>query len=260
MSVKNIVYAYNFRAQDLSHFLMESIMDMRHVGLSEMTFLQLAPFNGWISALSKRDIKANVLVEQNILSRRVLDVAQKDKASIIIVHLDKRRPLGVRRSIVRNLIAKSSIPLLFINNHGQGQMAIKKRLFENVVIAYNWSDTAHNALNFLLLFEKMINALEIVKVSNAKLTVREIRELKENLAKTRKMCLERGIDAESHIYAGKPSEEIMTAARDYKASLIVLGNNAKRKFSETIFVKNPSYAIATRAPVPVLVIPSPATI
>ncbi len=39
--------------------------------------------------------------------------------------------------------------------------------------------------------------------------------------------LEEKIDAESHIYAGKTSEEILLAAKEYDASLIIMGVSSK---------------------------------
>ena len=106
----------------------------------------------------------------------------------------------------------------------------------------------------------MIKALEIVKATSAKLTVKDIREIRETLAKTRKVCLDRGIDAETHIYAGKTTEEIITAAKDYKASLIVLGSNSRKKFIDTMFTKNRSCAVMVKTNLPVLVVPSSVTI
>ncbi len=260
MSMKKILYAYNFNAQDLSHFLMESIMEMRDLGLAEVIFLQNAQFNGWIQAFSKREIKSNILVEPKLVLPKILEIAKKERVSLIVLHLDKKNPRGVSRSIIENLIKRASVPLLFINNFGKGQKTIKKALFDNVIIGFDWSPPSRNALNHLLIFGKMIKALEIVKATSAKLTVKDIREIRETLAKTREICLDRGIDAETHIYAGKTTEEIITAAKDYKASLIVLGSNSKNKFIDTMFTKNRSCAVMVKTNLPVLVVPSSVTI
>jgi len=256
MSIKKILYAYNFNAQDLSHFLMGSIMEMRHLGFGEVIFLQKAQFNGWIQAFAKRDIKSNVFVEPKLSLSRILETAKKEKVSMIVLHLDKNHPRGFRRSTIDRLIKRSSVPLLLINNFGKGQKAIKKALFDNVIIGFDWSLPAQNALNQLMIFGKMIKALEIVKASTAKLTVKEIREMRETLAKNRKACLDRGIDAETHVYAGKTTEEIITAAKDYKASLIVLGSNSKKRFINNMFSTDRSHAVMLKTNVPVLVVPS----
>ena len=88
-----------------------------------------------------------------------------------------------------------------------------------------------------------------------KLTVKDIRELKQRLAQTRKMCLTKKIDAESHIYAGRTVEEIITASEDYRATLIVLGSVPKKPFYKEIFRRNSSCRVAEEAAVPVLVVP-----
>ena len=76
--------------------------------------------------------------------------------------------------------------------------------------------------------------MEIVKVINKKLTIREMREVKGLLAQLRKKCLDNGIDAESHVYAGYASEEILIAAKDYKASLISLGAKSEKNLLKRI--------------------------
>jgi len=255
MSVKKILYATNFNAQDLTTSLIENTLAMRQVGLEEVVFLQVAPFEGWIQALSEYNIKYKTLVEQKLFSSRILSVATKESVSVIVLNLDRKTRKAVRNSLIKNIIKRSSIPILIINDNGHGQEATRKELFENVVIAMDWSPAAGNALTHLFIFEKMLGSLEVVNVINDKLTIKDIRELRENLAKTRKGCLDRGIDAESHVYAGKTSEEIITAAKDYRASLIVLGINSNMNIFKNLFKQSSSYKIAEKANIPVLVVP-----
>jgi nucleotide-binding universal stress UspA family protein len=95
--------------------------------------------------------------------------------------------------------------------------------------------------------------LEIVNVINKKLSVRDIRNLKMKLVETRKKFLDEDIDAEAHVYAGKPAEEIMLAAEDYEATCIIMGTSNKSSF-EGLFSKSCSYGVAKEAAVPVMFI------
>ncbi|MBT8357056.1 MAG: universal stress protein, partial [Deltaproteobacteria bacterium] len=69
------------------------------------------------------------------------------------------------------------------------------------------------------------------------------------------ICLDNKIDAESHIYAGKTSEEILTAARDYKTAMIVVGCKSGKKGLSRIFKKSFSWKVVCETGLPVLVVP-----
>ena len=82
-----------------------------------------------------------------------------------------------------------------------------------------------------------------------------MRELKERIAKTRKVCLNEKIDAEAHIYAGKTVDEILLAARDYKSTIIVVGSSSQDRSIKKFFKKSSSYKVPEKTNLPVLVIP-----
>ena len=63
-----------------------------------------------------------------------------------------------------------------------------------------------------------------------------------------------GIDAESHIYAGKRQEEILLAAKDYGASCIVMGSSYKPALKR-IFKGSCLYDVAEGSGVPIIVVP-----
>ncbi|NNL41666.1 MAG: universal stress protein, partial [Desulfobacterales bacterium] len=104
-------------------------------------------------------------------------------------------------------------------------------------------------------FKKILGELEIVHVIKGKLTIKEMRELKDRLMKTRKICLDNKIDAESHIYAGKTAEEILTASRDYKTAMVVVGGRSGKKGLSKIFKKSSSWKVVCETGLPVLVVP-----
>jgi nucleotide-binding universal stress UspA family protein len=135
----------------------------------------------------------------------------------------------------------------------------EKSVFHHVVYATDWSLLSETVLKSLLDFKEVIEMLEIVSVIHKRLSIREMRNLKERLVETRKIFLDEGIDAEAHVYAGKPSEEIMLAARDYDATAIVMGTSRKSPLQE-IFSGSCSYRVAEEAAIPVMVIGPPAPV
>ena len=138
--------------------------------------------------------------------------------------------------------------------HGSGPD--HEGLFHHVIFATDWSRASKVALEYFLLnFKGIIGILEIVNIINMRLSVRDIRNLRRKLEGTRKVFLDMGIDAESHIYAGKPPEEIILAAKDYNATSIVMGTSFK-PFIRSIFSKSCACMVAREAEVPTMIIPN----
>lgn len=106
----------------------------------------------------------------------------------------------------------------------------------------------------MLNLKEKIKALEIVHVINRRLTIKDFREIKQKLQKTRKTFSEEGLDAEFHLYAGKIEEEIIKAAQDYEGTTIAMGVSTKKTLQE-VFLGNPSSSIAEKAPIAVLMVP-----
>jgi nucleotide-binding universal stress UspA family protein len=99
-----------------------------------------------------------------------------------------------------------------------------------------------------------MGVLDIVYVMNEKPTVKDIRQLRERIEELRRICLEEQIDAESHIYAGRTAPEIVLASKDYDATLIVMGYNARGTVQE-ILSGSVCFRVAEESSVPVLIIP-----
>ena len=106
----------------------------------------------------------------------------------------------------------------------------------------------------MLNYRSIIKELEIVHVIHKKPSVRDMRNLREKLSQTRKIFLDEGIDAEAHVYAGKPSEEIMLAAKDYHATIIVMATTGMWTLKD-IILNSCSYRVAEASVLPTLIVP-----
>ena len=162
----------------------------------------------------------------------------------------------LKGSLVKKLLKSSPVPVILLNQGTHPSRPLEKGLFHHVIYATDWSAVSEEVTEYLVSFRGIIKMLEIVNVIHKKLSVRELRSLKQRIAETRKIFLDEGIDAEAHIYAGKPHEEILLAAQDYDATSIVMGTSRKSSLQD-IFSASCSYRVAEETEIPVLFIPSP---
>ncbi len=255
MEARKLLYATDLKEKSLSFNLLKGILPVRELDFDEIAFLQTTPFDSWLKGLSDLNIKSKIILDDQLLPHGILKAAENEDASLIVVNLERKEGKTSRNSVIGQLIKESSLPILFISNTDQEIKPDGKGIFACAVFATNWSHTSEKALAFLLDFKKIMGELEIVNVIKGKLTIKEMRELKDRLAKTRKICLDNKIDAESHIYAGKTSEEMITAAKDYKATMIVIGGDSEKKGLSKLFKKSSSWKVACGADLPVLVVP-----
>jgi nucleotide-binding universal stress UspA family protein len=239
--LKKLLYATNLKKPSFT--ALEGLLELCKLGLKEMILLNIANFSDWKETLSQHDINVKVVSEKEPSASRILNVAEKEDVSLIVAHLEKGG------SAIRHLAKKATIPVMTAY-----KTEIDKRWFEHIIFATDWSPSSEDALSYVLNFKEIIKELDIVHIISEKLSVRDLRGLKNKLAETRKVCLDQGIDAEFHLYVGKIEEEIIKAAKDYEGTAIVMGA-ASRSTLKEMFFGNLSCEMAEEAPIPVLVIP-----
>jgi nucleotide-binding universal stress UspA family protein len=254
MEIRKILFATDLEDQSLGLNLLKQILPLQKLGLEQIFFLQTIPFDIWIEGLSATRIEARIIVDEDLSFSRILKAAEEEDVSLIVTNLSKNKTKAARGLIIRKLIRQSTRPILFANNIDHMTEIDKKGLFSHIIFATDWSVESQKALNYLLGLKRILGELEIINVIDRKLTVRDMRELKEKLIQTRKKFLNEKIDAESHIYAGKTLEEILMAAKDYKATMVVIGGDPEKRRIERLFKKGSPYKIADEATLPVLVI------
>lgn len=248
MEVRKLLYATNLKEPTFDSF--EGLLGIKEIGLEEIILLSGNPPDELKDRLSHHGIKLRGVEGSGSLVSRILDSVKREDVSLVVANLKREKGRFIRGSDARNIIKNTPLPLLLIKENSYP----KKGVFDSVILATDWSAVAQRALNYMIGLKEIIGVLDIVNVLNEKPTIRDIRQLKERIEGIRKMCLEQKIDAESHIYAGKTPEEILLAAKDYGATVIVMGTGCKSTIKE-IYSGSSSYRVAERAPVPVLIIP-----
>ena len=252
MEAKKILYATNLK--EPTYDLLERFLDIKKIGLEEIIFLSKSLPQELKEKLSEHGINLKEVEASGPLISKILDTAKRENTSLIVANLKREKRKLFRGTIVRNLIKNTPLPLLLVNEDNKESSYSKKGIFDSVILATNWSDSAGRAWLYIIGLKKIVGVLDIVYVLNEKPTVKDVRQLRDRVEEIRKICLEEEIDVESHIYAGKIPEEIILASKDYNATLIAMGYGSKDIFKE-IFSKNVCYRVAEESPVPVLIMP-----
>ena len=252
IKIKKILYIPYLK--EPTYDLLEGLLDIKKIGLEEIIFLSEKFPQGLKEKLSEHGINLRIDQGSGELIPSILDVASKENASFIVAHLNREKRKMFKGSVVRNLIKNTRLPLLLIYENGEEKNFSTKGLFDNVILAINWSDSTQRALLYIIGLKALVVLMDVVYVLSEKPTVKDIRQLRDRVEEIRTICLEETIDTESHIYAGKTPEEILLAAKDYKATLIVMGYGSKGLLKE-IASGSACYQVAEESPVPVLIIP-----
>jgi nucleotide-binding universal stress UspA family protein len=251
MEIKKLIHVTdmnNPRFQDV-----DQLMVLRKLGLEEVIFLSLGGIEDWDKRVEGYEVKARSLTGQGPFLSRILEAARREDPSMIAASLNRRRGMVLRGSLIKKLLRSSPVPVVLLNQEIHPSGPPEKGVFHHVIYATDWSPLSESVLKYLLNFKEVIDMLEIVNVIHKKLSVRELRSLKQRITEIRRIFLDEGIDAEAHIYAGKPHEEILLAATDYDATAIVMGTSCKSPMQGVIH-RSCSYRVAEGAQIPVLFI------
>jgi len=252
MQIGKLLYVTGVTEPEFSE--VRRLSELRTLGLEEVVFLHATKVEGWETRLAEYGINSRTFVVKGQMARSILDVADREKVSLIAASLNRDISGRARRSLTKDLLRSSRVPVMILPENVEASASAQKGIFTQVIFADDWSPASEKARSYLLNFREIIKELEIVYVLDRKLSVRDMGDLKEKLSKTRKIFLDQGIDAEAHVYAGEPADEVMLAARDYGATCIVMGTTGKSPLKE-LFSKSYSYRVAEASVVPTLVIP-----
>jgi nucleotide-binding universal stress UspA family protein len=252
MEIKKLVYATDLR--EPTYDIFESLLAIKKTGLERIILLAEKAPEELSRRLSNDGVNLRTVEGSKPLPSRILETADKEHASLVVTRLKREKKRLFRGGTVRDLIRNTRYPLLLIEENAAGGGSSTRGLFDSVILATDWSDSANKAFLYIISLKEILGVLDIVYVMNEKPTVKDIRQLRERIEELRRICLEEQIDAESHIYAGKTAAEIILASKDYGATLIVMGYNSKGPVQE-IFSGSTCFRVAEESSVPVLIIP-----
>jgi nucleotide-binding universal stress UspA family protein len=248
--LKKILYTTNLK--DPAYNALEGLLEIKKIGLEEIILLSISPPKELKGKFHDNGINLRELNGPGPFITKILDSASKENVSLIACHLEREGKTLFGGSPLKQLVKNTHLPILFINNKDLDTSG--KGIFDTVLFATDWSQIVQNTLDYILGLKEIIGVLDIVNVLNQKPTIKDIRLLKDKTEEIRKICLKENIDAESHIYAGKTAEEILLAAEEYYATVIIMGAGSKN-YIKGIFSGSVTCEVAEKSPVPVLVVP-----
>lgn len=259
MALERLLYATNL--DEPKGKLLESLLETTKVGLREVVFLHARGkiiaerySQEWQTRVSSLGAKVWTHGEEGNLVASILKVASGNSFSLVAAEFSSDGARAVSRRDIRRLVKGLAIPVLIARQVREMAQPPAAGVFDHLIFATDWLPASDRAASFLLGLNGLAKEMDIVNVIQKKLTVGEMRGLKKKLQDTRRMFSSQGIDAEFHIYAGKPAEEIMLAAQDYHATLIVMGNSRKAAVRK-IFPGRTVCKVAEETVVPTLFIP-----
>lgn len=257
MDVKKILYATNLTGPTFR--VLDGLSGLKSLGLQEIILLSnnatLDLFEAWKKRLSDLGINASIRTDPRNLSTSVLNTIKGNNISLVILHVNKKEDRTIfGGSALGNIIKTTNIPVLVVDKDEKGLNFSSKGMFERVLLSADWSPEYEKALQYVLDLKELISELELVNVIFEKLSLRDVKQLMEDMINTRKMCLTHGISTEYHMYAGEVSEEILRAAHEYESTVIIIGGIRRQKFKD-IFSGGPACRVIEKSPIPVLLVP-----
>jgi nucleotide-binding universal stress UspA family protein len=234
---------------DIQHFA-----GLRKLGLEEVIFSQPQNSDAWKTRLGDVGLQAKILEMDGPMVRSILDAAGREGVSFISTDMEAETGGMFRRLFSKELLKLSRVPVMLMPKTAATHAGEQAGMFDHVIFATDWSGSCREVMRYLLKFKGIIKELEIIHVVEKRLSVKEMRELRYMLSAWRSAFLDGGIDAESHIYAGKRHEEILLAAKDYGGTCIVMGGSGKSSV-KSILRRSCSYRVAQGSPVPTIVVP-----
>jgi nucleotide-binding universal stress UspA family protein len=252
MEVGKLLYVTDISQPKFSE--VERLADLRRLGFEEIIFLGTTKNESWEGRLANYGFNSRTMIVDGPLLGRILDVARQEAVSLIAASVNRGAGGLLHRSLTKDLLRSSPVPVMVSHEAAQEARSGQDSMFARVIFATDWSAASQKALGYLIGLKGVIGELEIVNVIGKKLSVRDMRNLKKKLAGIRKTFLDEGIDAETHIYAGEPPEELILAAKDYGGTCIVMGT-ARRSTLKDVFSRSCSFRVAEDSVLPTLVIP-----
>jgi len=252
MEKKRLLYVADLTAPNFNEVLW-LLKDLQKLGLEETVFLLPGEMTDWEKRLNNQALRCKIYAKKNVSVLEILRVSREEDISIIAAYEEGKAPGLMGHTFIRDLIRSSPIPVIVIPKNAPLMQSQERGIFDHPIFATDWSPESEKSLNHILSLKKSIKELELITVITSRLSVRDMRNLKKRLQETRERLLDGGIDAEAHIYAGKPAHEIMLAARDYDATSIVMGSTRK-SFIKNIFSPSCSYGVAEGSAVPTMIV------
>ena len=288
MEIKKLLFVTKF--EDLCFGALNSLLVLRKASLEHVVFLNVIErdkvamkrgvgylkeeevklketanirFIDWAENLFEMGLEVGAYMEVSTLIPEILRVVEKESPDLIVIGHSYKGPLEqlYAGSDVSELIRRTQVPIL-VFKHMMEDNIVPEKLFDRPLFATNWSETGQKSIDYIKAMKNAIGELHIMHVvKDSALKSRDSHEVQKVRKVERKrldeLCdefEESGINARAHVYVGDPQREIEKAAKEYQATMIILGSSEKAAILER-WVGSISKNIAEKSIFPCLLIP-----
>ncbi|MBU1397716.1 MAG: universal stress protein [Proteobacteria bacterium] len=208
------------------------------VKLKEMANIR---FIDWAENLYEMGMEVGAYIKVSGLLPEILKVVKQESPDLIVIGRSSKGTLEqlYAGSDVSELTRRTDVPIL-VFKHLTEDNIVPEKLFDRPLFATNWSETNKIAIEYIKGLKNVIgeiHVIHVVKESALKSTdTHEVQKIRKSERKRlESLCREledAGIKARAHVYAGDPQKEIEKAAKEYQASMIILGSSDKAAILE----------------------------
>lgn len=289
MEIKKLLFVTKF--EDLCYDALNSLLALQQVALEHVVFLNVIEkdkvalkrgsgylkeeevklketanirFIDWAENLFELGMEVGAYIEVSSLIPEILKVVDKESPDLIVIGRSHKGPLEqlYSASDVMELIRRTDIPVL-VFKHMMEDNIVPEKIFERPLFANNWGDSGEKACQYIKGLKEVIGELHVMHVvKESALKSKDTHEV-QNVRKNERKRLDNlcdeldevGIDSRPHVYVGDPQKEIEKAAKEYQASMIVLGSSDKSAILER-WTGSITKNIAEKSIFPCLLIPN----
>lgn len=288
MEIKKLLFVTKF--EELGFDALRSLLNLRNGALEHVVFINVIErdrvamhrgtgyqkdeehrlheaanirFIDWAENLFEQGMEVGVYIVVGGLVPEVIKAAEKEDADLIVIGRSHKGVLEhlYSGSDVIELLRRAWTPVLVYKHLSETAISVEEP-FERPLLGIDWSASSLRAVEYLKALKDVVEEVNLVHVFSEKdlngapgaaipKTHKEVRHKLERICGDFEAA---GIKAKGHIYVGDPDDEIEKAAKDFQATLIVLGSSTKSAWVEKWLGSTPQ-KIAEESIYPTLIVP-----
>ncbi|WDP92902.1 MAG: universal stress protein [Desulfobacter sp.] len=288
MKIKKLLFVTKF--EELCYDALNSLLSLRNADLDHVVFLNVIErdkvalkrgsgylkeeevklketanirFIDWAENLFEMGMEVGAYIEVSSLIPEILKVIEKERPDLAVIGRSHKGTLEqlYSRSDITELTRRVDIPILVFKHMVEDQV-VPEEIFKRPLLATSWSSSSQAAVDCLKGLSGVIGQLHVMHVVSEKdlksSDTHEVQKVRKfERGRLDDLCDEfedAGIDAKPHVYVGDPEKEILKAAREYQASMIILGTSERNAIVER-WMGSISRNVADKSVYPCLLFP-----
>ena len=288
MDIHKILFVTKF--EELWFDAVESLMDLRKASLDHVVFLNVIQrekvalrrgkgyqkneevrlremanirFINWAETLFERGLEVGSYIVVGSLVKQITTAIEKEGIDLVVVGHEKKGHIEqlYSSSEILEIIRRSQTPVL-VYKYASDQTIAAEKPFERPLLATCFSDIDQKAIGYLKKLNQVIQKVTIVNVADPKTLKNESamgvqktrKHIRRKLDELCDLFIAEGIAASPGVYVGNPGKEIVTAAKENNASMVVAGISSQPSLKEKLVGNTPRF-LAEKTGIPTLLIP-----